>query len=83
MTGARQPAEERCERCDGIAAPRLHDYETTSKILGGIVSARWLEDHKDELHHTRFGRAVGFTDEDITLNLAEHAFDSTGRRKSR
>lgn len=62
--------------------PRLHDAETTSQILGGLVSANWLEDKAaaGEIPCTRLGRKPGWTDDDIAQLLAEHAYDSTGRK---
>lgn len=65
--------------------PRLHDAETTSKILGGIVSERWLEDRAaaGDIPCTRLGRSVGWTDDNITQLLAENCFDSTGRKVGR
>lgn len=65
--------------------PRLHDAAATSRILGGLVSANWLEEKAaaGEIPCTRLGRKPGWTDADIDELLAEHAFDSTGRKKAR
>lgn len=59
---------------------RLHSAEVTSKILGGVVTANWLAEHINELWHTRLGRSIGFTDDNIARNLAENCFDSSGRK---
>jgi hypothetical protein len=62
--------------------PLLHSPEATSKILGGVVSADWLKDHKNQLHCTILGRFLGFTAEQIARNLAENAF-AKGRKVGR
>lgn len=60
--------------------PRLHDAETTSRILGGVVSANWLQEHADQIPCTRLGRSIGWSDDNITQLLAENCFDSSGRK---
>jgi hypothetical protein len=69
--------------CDRFPQERLHDAETTSRILGGVVSAGWLKDHTGEIPCTRLGRFTGWTDNDITRLLAENAYDSAGRKVAR
>ena len=71
-----------CPHCGRYGPVRLYDAETTSKILGGVVSANWLMEHVNEIPCTRLGRFIGWSDDNITQLLAENRFDSYGRRKA-
>lgn len=48
-----------------MSEPILHNYESASQRMGGVVSAEWLAKHKRQLPHCKFGTKVGFTEDDL------------------
>lgn len=71
--------------CD-IQCPHLHTPEETSPLIGGAWTARTLRDKagRKEIPHTRIGRAIRFSHEDIAQLIRDGASGRTRvRRDSR